>query len=76
MSDKLTEAKNYVSQKMTDAKDAMVDAKEKSKAEAAHAKVDAEYGTNKAGRDTASGIQKGCDTIKEKAAEAKHELQK
>lgn len=75
MSDKLAEAKNYVSQKMTDAKDAMIDAKEKSKAEAEHAKIDAEYGTNKAGRDTANVIQKGCDNVKEMAAKAKHQFQ-
>lgn len=75
MSDKLTEAQHYVSQKMTDAMDAMVDLKEKTKAEAAHAKVDAEYGTNKVGRDAAKMVEKGCDNMKEMAAKAKHQFQ-
>lgn len=74
--DKLAEVKDYIGQKITDAKDAFWDAEKKAEVEAKHAKIDAEYALNKAAIDTAKFVEKKAENLKEGAHEFKKDVQK
>ena len=65
-----------ISQKVSDAKDAVIDGAAKMKRDAAHAKVDADYSTNKAGVSAAKWVEDKASDLKKGVSGVKHDLQK
>ena len=74
--DTLNDVKDYLGQKITDAKDALWDTEKKAEAEAKHAKIDAEYNMNKAAVNTAKFVEKKADDLKVGAGEFKKDVQR
>ena len=65
-----------ITEKITDAKDAIIDAGAKAKVEAKHAAIDAQYNLNKAAVNTAKFVEKKATEVKHGVADVKHDLQK